>query len=75
MMAHVPCERTEEQDSLTELHVGGFGASSMRCVGTVASGGEVEKSGPTIAGVSQESLDKHQIAAALRRGRGDGKFH
>lgn len=42
MMAHVPCERTEEQDSLTELHVGGFGASSRKCVGTVASGGEVE---------------------------------
>lgn len=75
MMAHVPCERTEEQDSLTELHVGGCGASSRRCVGTVASGGEVEKSGPTIAGVSQESLEKHQIAAALRRGRGDGKLH
>lgn len=32
-------------------------------------------SGPTIAGVSRESLEKHQIAAALRRGRGDSKFH
>ena len=75
MMAHIPCERTEEQDSFTELHVGGFGASSRKCVGRVASGGEVENAEPTIAGVSRESLEKHQIAAALRRGRGDSKFH
>ena len=39
------------------------------------SGGEVGESGPAIAGVSQESLEKHQIVAALRRGRGEGKFH
>lgn len=39
------------------------------------SGGEVGESGPIIAGVSQESLEKHQIVAALRRGRGEGKFH
>lgn len=60
-----PCERTE-QDSLTELHVGGFGASSRKCVKDSGQWRRGRIPGPTIAGVSRESLEKHQIAAALR---------